>query len=346
MRLCAVFMLLSVVMSCTRHETSVQDNMQYARLLRVDGDKIVSFSPFDGSEDTLTISSPLGRIVCMSTSHVAYLDALCCDSVICGVSGADYVSSPMLRSRIKGGEVFDVGYDQAPDYERIVSLKPDILLAYKVSGASSPFLDRLGSFGIRVFPLYEFMENHPLGRAEYLKAFGLMTGRSALADSLFSDIVMQYNAFAGEKHDSVRVNVLMNIPYGDSWYIPGDGSYMSRLVEDAGGRILGAAEGTAQSRVISLEEAFVLSKEADCWLNTGWCNDKASLKAANPLFGKFEISKIYNNTRRSDNGKGNDFWESGYVRPHLILRDLKTIMKGVSDGKAATDSLYYYLKVE
>ena len=363
-------LLALATLSCARQAASPQKTMEYATLLKVEGGKIISICPFDSSEDTLTIDKPLGKIICMSTSHIAFLDAIGCDSVICGVSGAGYVSSPDLRKRIDTGEVPDVGYDQAPDYEKILALQPDVLLAYKVSAAESPFLSKLKSLGVRVFTLYEFLENHPLGRTEYLKAFGLMTARESLADSLFQDIAARYNSIAVQQDnqsDTLEWNdhpnghrpsyfcpeggafhpakVLMNIPYGDIWYVPGAESYMSKLVKDAGGQILGAREGDTESRAISLEEAFMLAQEADFWLNTGWCRTREDLNAANPLFKDFKIPHIYNNIRRTSPGGGNDFWESGYLRPDLILQDLRAIFTSDTTTDSTT-LLTYYLPVD
>ncbi|MBQ9185229.1 MAG: ABC transporter substrate-binding protein [Bacteroidales bacterium] len=338
----------------------LQKSMEYATLLKVGEDEVISICPFDGTEDTLRVTEPFGRVICMSTSHVAFLDALGCDSVICGVSGVNFVSSLELRSR----NVPDVGYDQAPDYEKIVALKPDVLLAFKVSSAESPFISKLESLGIRVFTLYEFLENHPLGRAEYIKAFGTVTGRRHEADSIFTTVSSLYNSLKvlrnspnglgpshfspegsssgpeSESDSETSVKVLINIPYGDLWYIPGGDSYMSQLIKDAGGEILGAKEGETTSRTISLEEAYILSTEADIWLNTGWCRTRADLESANPLFGKFEIDRIYNNTLRTNPEGGNDFWESGCVRPDLILQDLRRIFSGEGG------QLFYYVEVK
>lgn len=355
MRCIKLLILTIFVLSCGGRRTVPQQRqMEYASLLKVTDNAVISICPYDGSQDTLRIDKPLGRIVCMSTSHVAALDEIGCDSVICGVSGAGYISSPALRERLERGEVSDVGYDQAPDYEALLALQPDVVLAYRVSAAASPFIDKLKSLGIQVFTLYEFLENHPLARAEYLKAFGLMTGRLSQAESRFQEIADSYNSLMEDRlnpkssspEGSVPrpVKVLMNIPYGDLWYVPGDDSYMSRLVKDAGGQILGALAGKTESGVMSVELAYILSSQADVWLNTGWCNTRESLLQAHPFFNKFKVPSAYNNTLRTSPKGGNDFWESGSVHPDLILKDLRTIFEAVRNGGAA-DSLHYYLKV-
>ena len=346
--LTAAFLFFGPMVSCSGPVAVSGSNLEYASFLKLEEGRVISFSPYSWQSDTLCVSRPLGRVVCMSTSHVAFLDALDCDSVICAVSGTGFISSAPLQERIARGEVKDVGYDQAPDYETIVSLNPDVVLAYNVSAVPSPFASRLKSLGIRVFPLYEFLENHPLARTEYVKAFGLMTGRQAAADSVFGAVRAAYDSLAGTvSRDAVRAKVLINIPYGDLWYIPGADSYMARLVSDAGGEILGAQEGTSVSGVISLEEAFVLSGSADFWFNTGLCRTRAELNAVNPAFSSFGVKRVYNNVRRCTAGGGNDFWESGCLRPDLILQDLITIFKSSSsDSTILTPHLHYYIEVQ
>ena len=333
-------LLFQALCSCSPTVCHRFRQMEYAVWLKTRDDMVVSISPYDNSTDTLKIDKPLGKIVCMSTSHIAFLDAIGCDSVIVGVSGAGYVTSPVLKARLDAGLVYDVGFDQAPNYEKIAALQPDILLAYRVSEAESPFLEKVKSLGIRVFSLYEYMEGHPLARAEYVKAFGIMTGHSYQADSVYNEVRTNYNAKI-EKAEK-PVGVLLNIPYGNIWYIPGSDNYMTQLISDAGGTVLGSRKNSARSTAISLEEAFVLSSQADFWLNPGSCRTKDELFSANPLFKSFPVTSIYNNTRRSTPQGGNDFWESGCLRPDLILEDLKAIFSGKADGK----DLNYYFKVD
>lgn len=337
--LCLV-LLAQVLCSCSPTVCHRVRQMEYAVWLKTYDRMIVSISPYDNSTDTLKIDKPFGKIVCMSTSHIAFLDAIGCDSVIAGVSGAGYITSPQLKARLAAGEACDVGYDQAPDYEKIVAISPDVLLAYRVSETESPFLNKVKSLGIRVFSLYEFMERHPLARAEYVKAFGIMTGRSYQADSVYNAVRNNYNSKIEKVENPVKV--LLNIPYGDIWYIPGSDNYMTQLISDAGGTVLGSRKNSARSTAISLEEAYVLSSQADFWLNPGICRTKEELYRANPLFKSFPITSIYNNTLRSTSGGGNDFWESGCLRPDLILDDLKAIFS----GKASEAELNYYLKVD
>ncbi|MBO6027858.1 MAG: ABC transporter substrate-binding protein, partial [Bacteroidales bacterium] len=224
----------------------------------------------------------------------------------------------------------DVGYDAALDYETILKLRPDLVLTYAVSAAEPPYLQKLRDLGIRTAVIHEHLESHPLARAEYIKFFGLLTGHSALADSLFADIRDRYLSLVRETDTPTKV--LVNIPYADQWYIPGGDNYMTRLIQDAGGVVLGAVPGRFESSVISVEKAYGLAQEADCWLNPGWCTTKDQLRSVHPLFADFPVlgKSVWNNTKQSTPGGGNAFWETGPARPDLILEDLRAIFDGTS----------------
>ena len=268
------------------------------------GYSLISLSPFDGSRDTLIISRPLSRLIVMSTSHIGFLRAIGGEDSIVGVSGAEYVYDSTVRARIGEGRILDIGYDASPDYEKIMALKPELVLTYSVSPVKSQFLTKLESLGIRSFTVNEHLESHPLARASYVRLFGALTGNMSAADSVLAVVSKNYQAL----RDSVRAmmtvpgedpqsadaeqricarKILVNIPYKDQWFIPGQENYLSHLVRDAGGEILGSEPGTSISGQISVERAYSLSKEASLWLNVGWCRTLDQLLSVNPLFGDF-----------------------------------------------------------
>ena len=300
---------------------------------------VVVISPHDGSRDTLEVREPMDNIVCMSTSHVACLSAIGADSVITAVSGLGYIADPDILSH----EIYDIGYESSLDYERIVSLNPDLVVTYTVSAAEPPYLTKLRALGIPVLVLHDHIENHPLARAEYMRLFGTLTGRQETADSVFDHVAERYESLTARIEGSYPARkVLINIPYGDAWYVPGSDNYMSRLIEDAGGEVLGSEDRSSSSRIISMEEAWRLSQQADIWLNPGHCSSRRELADFHPLFSSFGPLEtglpIYNNTLRMTPEGGNDFYESGAVRPDLILEDLISIFSGTEDS-----SLNYFI---
>ena len=293
--------------------------------------------------DGQTITGAARRVVCMSSSHVAMLDAIDCADRIAGVSGKRYITN----LRISGSDkVCDVGYDPNLDFERIVSLRPDIVLLYGVAGENTATTAKLRELGIPYLYIGDYAEQTPLGKAEWLVAVSEIVGCREHATQVFDAIETRYTAL----RDSIaqasqrRPSVMLNTPYQDVWYMPSDDSYMVRLIEDAGGRYIYSGENPAGgSRAIGLEEAYMLVTDADLWLNTGQCTDMEELRQSTPKFvsaGVFRSGRIYNNNRRRTAAGGNDFWESAVVHPDVVLRDLATIIGG------GEEPLYYYQRLE
>lgn len=321
---------------------------RYARYFDIIGSDtctaVVTISPYDGMRDTLEVTAPFDNLICMSSSNVAALASIGADSVITGVSGLRYISTPSVRN----GDVKDIGFDSFLDYESVVALDPDVLVAYTVSGAEPQYIAKLRTLGVPVLVLHDHLEEHPLARAEYLRLFGALTGRMEVADSVFSSVEVNY--MCNVVSDPRPVKVLMNIPYGDVWYIPGECSYMSRLIRDAGGVVSGAAPGAGYSRPVDIETAYALSQQADLWLNPGYCRSRRELSSLHQLFPSFgPLAKglpIYNNTLRMTLEGGNDFWESGAVRPDLVLEDLVEIFDNCRNGVTASGEFNYFFELE
>lgn len=346
-RFMSVAVLLLAFASCTRRtETEKPGSVLYRIDTSGTACRIWTYHPDGSIQDSITLDRNLKRIVCMSSSHIACLSAIGCDSTICGVSGIKYISDTLIQRRFAEGKVADVGSDVAADYERILSMSPDLVTAYSLPG--SDFVKKLRSLGVNVLVLNDYLENNPLGRASYIKLFGALTGKTAVADSVYEAVRADYDSLSAivqgaVNQDNGRKKVLVNVPYSDVWYIPGGDNYMSRLIHDAGGEVLGAVAGKSESGTVSVEQAYLLSKDAQVWLNTGWFDSLDALYASSPVFGKFGCAdNVYNNTLRTTPGGGNDFWESGAVRPDLILSDLIRILH---PGLIQDAPLHYYKKL-
>ena len=276
------------------------------------------------------------RVVCMSTSHIAMLDILGSVESIVGVSGKQYV----MNERVSSSEqVYDVGYDSSLDFERLISLDPDVVLMYGVSGESSAVTSKFKELDISYIYLGDYTEQSPLGKAEWIVAVAEIMGIRERGEEIFTEIEQRYNAVRDSISVDRRAKVMFNLPYQDVWYMPSDDSYMVRLVEDAGGDyIYKGRNPSGGSRGISLEEALLLVNKADIWLNVGQCMTLDELRSAVPHFLESAVVKrgdVYNNNRRRSPYGGSDFWESAIVRPDVVLSDLAKIMQG-------DDSELYY----
>lgn len=332
---------LVMLLSCTRGSQACDSSCEYAEFFDLKDSLLLVVSPYDGSTQSISLDKPMSKIICMSSSQVAALAQIGADSTVAAVSGLKYLTNQRIHER----KCPDIGYEAVLDYEKILDINPDLLIAYTVAASEPQYLSKLRSLGIPVLVIYEHCENHPLAKAEYVRLFGALTGKQYQADSCFRSVRDRYCELADSvsKHDNEKLSVLMNIPYGDAWYIPGADNYMSRMINDAGGKVLGAKPGR-NSSIVSLEKAYALSQDADIWLNPGHCRTLDELSGIHHLFPKFgPISsglQVYNNTLRITPEGGNDFWESGAVRPDLILEDLVRIFSSESG------ELTYFFRLE
>jgi ABC-type Fe3+-hydroxamate transport system, periplasmic component len=301
------------------------------------------------TEDEIPV--PLQSVACMSTTHIAYISALEKTDIIKAVSGAGYVSNPDVTDKITKGEVKDIGYEAALNYELLIATQPDILFTYGISGQDNQHLKKLKELGIRHLVIGDYLENHPLGKLEYLKLFGALLGCYDSADSTYKVVSGRYieiKESIAEFADK-KAKVLMNAPWRDIWYIPGNDNYMSFLVRDAGGELLGSRPGEYISFPYGFEEIILKAYEADYWLNPNSYATMQELSAVSPLFSKlpvFKPGKVFNNIKQNTPQGGSNFWEQGVVEPDIILKDLVTILHPEVYGTNKRDNLKYYIELK
>ena len=287
---------------------------------------ILISNPWQGADNvtmTYRAEQPAQRIVAMSSTFVAMLESLGAADRIVGVSGLGFINSPALNAR--RGEIADVGYDTNIDFEKIVMLNPDVVLLYGVSGPN-PAEEKLRELNIPYIYLGDYVEQSPLGKAEWVVAVGEIVGRREQAVELFNSIADNYNSLRQSVADSEsKPRVMVNAPYNDVWWVPSADNYMAQLIADAGGDyVCGDISGSA-SQSIDLEEAYMLMSEADIWLNPGQAVTLSQLAAMTPRFTDtrpFTTGNVYNNNLKLSPGGGNDFYESGAMHPDLVLKDL------------------------
>ena len=225
--------------------------------------------------------------------------------------------------------VGDVGYEGNINYELLLSLDPDLVLLYGVNGASS-MEGKLKELDIPFMYVGDYLEESPLGKAEWLLALSEIIGKRAEGEKVFAEIPVRYNVLRKKVADNVldAPSVMLNTPYGDSWFMPSTESYVARLIKDAGGDYIYKKNTGNASAPIDLEEAYLLASQADMWLHVGMANTLDELKAACPKFIDtrcFRGGQVYNNNARTNAAGGNDYYESAVVNPDLVLRDLVKI---------------------
>lgn len=356
----SILLLLSILLSCTsRRENananntlSTESTLKYAQgftITTIGQSKLIEVTrPFPGAQtsfkyllvnkgdavpehdnNTKVIYVPIARLVCTSTTHIPLLDYLNESEALVGFPSTDYISSENTRALIEKGNVTELGIDKGIDIERLALLKPDITMAYTMSGDFGQF-KKIEELGIPVVINAEYLEEHPLGRAEWIKFAAAFFNKEELADSVFSAIE---RAYLSTREMAAKVNikptVMSGVVYGDTWFLPGGKNFAAQLIADAGGKYLWAENSSNSFLELSFESVYEKANQADFWIGVASFKSLSEIEAADKRYTKFkpfQTGRVYTYDARKGAKGGSEFLELGYLRPDIILQDLVTIM--------------------
>jgi iron complex transport system substrate-binding protein len=278
--------------------------------------------------DVRVIRTPVSSIVCTSTSHIPLLDYLDQTDKLTGFPTTDYISSDKMRQRVDRGKVIDVGVDNGLNVEVISALKPELLMGYTMTAEYGQF-KKIEELGIPVVINADYLEKHPLGRAEWIKFAAVFFGEEDKADSVFTEIERDYlqtkQLASGLK---VKPTILTGIMYGDAWFLPGGKNYASTILADAGYAYPWNDDPSTGFIELSFETVFLKAHACDYWIGVGPFQSRNEIKAADDRYAQFDAftnNRVFSYDARKGAKGGNEYLELGYLRPDIILRDLVKI---------------------
>ena len=293
------------------------------------------------------IRTPVKNVICLSTTHIAFLDILDETNAVNGVSGSQYIYNKSIREGIENDKIKDVGYENSLDFETLLSLKPDMVTVYDINGTISPTINKLKKFNIPVVQVNEYLESSLLGQAEWMKFFAEFFNKREFAVTEFDKIAESYNNLK-ILTDTIqnKPTVILNMPWKGTWYIPGGKSNIAQLINDAGGNYIWKSNEEKHNIPLNIEEVYSKANDADVWLNTGQANTSKNVLETDIRLKDFKALKtkqVYNRNKRLNKNGGNDYMESGTVRPDLILKDL---IKILHPEILLEHELFYYTKLQ
>ncbi len=313
----------------------------YHYLLVPKGDSI----PFH-DKNTQVISIPIETIVCTSTTHIPLLDIIDETDKLVGFPTTDYISSLKMRKRVDDGKVVDLGIDKGMNLEKLFVLYPSLVMGYAMSGDLGQ-LKKIQEMGVPVVINAEYLEKHPLGRAEWIKFMALFFNKEKAADSVFQIIETEYLNTSKLAHkDSVKLSVISGVVYGDAWFMPGGQNFAARLFKDAGCTYLWEEDTSQGFLELSFESVYEKANNVDLWIGVGSFLSLEELKNSDQRYSNFKPfrqKKVYTYNARKGAKGGSEFLELGYARPDIILKDL---VKIAHPSLLKNYELYFYKKLE
>ena len=270
------------------------------------------------------IQIPLQSIVVTSTTNIPFLEMLRVEKLLVGFPNTDYISSKKTRKLIDAGAVKNIGQNEKLNMEQLIDLAPDLIVAYGVDN-NNPMIDNLQKSGLNVLFQADWMEQTPLGKAEWIKLYGALFGKEKEAKILFETIVKNYNdALVLVATQKSTVTVLYGSMYQDQWYVAKGNSWVAQFMKDAKSNYLWAdVEGTG-SLSLSFEKILDKAKTANYWIATGSFKNSTEFKNSNPHYSQFDALKnnnVYTFESKLGSTGGTIYYELAPSRPDLVLKD-------------------------
>lgn len=278
----------------------------------------------DSLQTFTTIQVPLESIVVTSTTNIPFLEMLEVENKLVGFPHTDYISSEKTRALIDKGSVKNVGQNEKLNIEQLIELSPNLIVTFGVDN-NNPTLDNLKKSGLNVLIQGDWMEQSPLGKAEWIKLYGALFGKEDKAKELFDKIVESYDQakkLAAEK--TAGSTVLYGSMYEDVWYVAKGNSWVAEFMKDAHANYLWADLKGTGSEGLSFEKVLDKAKTANVWIASGSFKSLDELQKANPHYGEFDAFKnknVYSFEGKLGATGGTVYYELAPSRPDLVLKD-------------------------
>jgi iron complex transport system substrate-binding protein len=283
-----------------------------------------------GYPDAQVIEIPVQTMIVMSSAHAGLADFAEMSDRITGLGNLQYICSPVIRNNIKAGKVNQVGLDGNLNNELIIAMHPGVMTAMGNPDANFGRYKTLNDAGVPVILISEWLEDSPLGKAEWVKLMAALVNKEELINKKFDTVAEAYNRLAQlGSQATTKPHVIMGLPYKGSWFTPAGESYEARFLKDAGAAYKWSDSKGTGSLALGFESVAPEALTADYWLNIGYVNTKKEVADKDSRyagFRPFKTGQMYNNNNLVNDLGSNDYWESGEVSPQVILADLIRIL--------------------
>lgn len=282
----------------------------------------------DSLTNYTTIPVPLQNVVVTSTTNIPFLEMLGVENKLIGFPHTDYISSVKTRKLIDNGSIKNVGQNEKLNMEQLIDIAPELIVTFGVDN-NNPMIENLQKSGLKVMIQGDWMEQSPLGKAEWIKLFGALFGKQKEAKTLFDGIAKDYkNALLSVKNSKAETSVLYGSMYQDQWYVAKGNSWVAQFLRDAKSNYLWKdLEGTG-SLGLSFEDILDKAKDAKYWIAAGPYKTLSELEKSNPHYSQFDAFKnknVYTFESKLGATGGTVYYELAPSRPDLVLKDFVKI---------------------
>lgn len=267
------------------------------------------------------VRTPLRRAVVATSVHCGLIFSMDCGKAIAGVCDPQYINMPEIARGVAGGTIADCGNSTTPTVEKIIDIGADAVLL-------SPFQNsggygKLEKTGMPIIEAADYMETSALGRAEWIRFYGMLFGARQRADSMFAGIEQRYTELtAMARKAKISRSILFDRQNGAAWYVAGGRSTIGKMLRDANVPYPFADDEHSGGVPLPFESVLERAANSDVWLiryNSPHGLTLADIKADKEGYSRFKAwrtGEVYGcNTAHST------YYEDTPFHPDRLLRD-------------------------
>ncbi len=301
-----------------------------------------------GYEGAPRIKIPVRALITTSTTHLPHIEKLDELESLVAVDNVRFVNSKAVRRRFAEGGIAEVGRGKSIDMERVLVLRPDIVVIDAPSQDNA--YHSLRQAGVAAVVNAAYAEPTLLGRVEWLKFAGAFFNKENLAAAQFDSIAARYDArksLTANLHPDGKPTVFVGSLWRGTWFMSGGKSYPAQLLEDAGANYLWGDNESRRSLTLDFESVYEKAHDADFWITmrNEW-RSIGNVVAEDERYGKFNAvgtGRVFNANARLNEHGGNDYWETGLIEPDVLLTD---IIRMLHPELVPDHQLKYYRKLD
>ena len=275
------------------------------------------------------ISTPVEKIVLTSTTHIPALEELGLLDKLVGFPDTKYISSKAARKRIEAGQIQELGINENLNTEVVIALQPELIFGFSINGSNAVY-ETIQRANIPVVYNGDWVEETPLGKAEWIKFFAPFFNKTNEANLIFTEIEASYlEAKELAAKATKRPTVVSGALYKDVWYLPGGKSWAANFLRDANADYLWSTSNESGSLSLSWESVLDVAQHAEYWIGPAQYASYDEMKSSSQHYQQFDAfknGKVFSTANTKGETGGTLYYELAPQRPDLVLKDLIYIL--------------------
>ena len=306
-----------------RHYNDVIDTVSYVLLQRG--------TPTPEAHASLpVIQVPIEKAVSMSTTQLGMFDMLEAFDQLKGIEIRQYVSNPKVIELVESGAITEVAPAGSLNVETVINMGAEVVIGVGYPNSQNEAYQQLERTGIPVLLNADWQEKDLLGRAEWAKLIAVLLNKEALINEKFSAIEIEYNRVLAILDTDLKSipTTITSIAKGDTWHVSGGRSFANHLLQLAKVNYPWNDDTSTGSLPLDFETVYEIGLEADFWMAPSNAKTLAEVLERDARYADFKSFKngnVFNVYGRYTEGGGNDYYETGVVEPHVVLKDIVKI---------------------